>query len=792
MSEQEYEISSPPLSLFFSDDEISIDRSEIENLSLENFNETLDNCNNNIYLKDFEVENEGNNCNTLEQDKIIDYLENAEFTPCVVVDFVNGKIQRCGEKTKLRQLRNLFGTWEIDREAVNEVNGALERLGVCDTHFQFDNKYLHKSQNKLVKDFNQGIVQWRRCISCNKYITYFSRGVGCTIHSWKLNKQNIQVPCIGQYSCEVLRACPPLCRRAFDDIKQQQYICTSCYENLGGHIHHRPGRGKKGTTCINEKLHADDTTKGLECLGNWLICVARTENIEIKKDILTKTFETLLSFCNVTSNNKTCTATDTSIDEEKIFLNEPPSLFMIKFIFEKISKEKSEKKVNDFNDLKQFGCEFGQKIWNSRLEVNLNKHALECPQSIQEYYGAFPSFLNDFFFGIVSELCQKKINVCNWQRKTRQQSSKEVNREQTIKIVTFITSTLLNLAFPHLKIWLPQILASFGRMPRLLGSFRQLLNVCNITSHTDRYERILAKERMEKSDPARRLIKGNNIWKLAIIDNIDFKERSFKFGNIYDVTRDSSHTTLRMVFQINLPFEVENNPEPVVELTTDTPLFGINKHINDILMIFQRTIDELLDFRKINNELIYKKDFDADIIKSAILSKLNPGCLGPSPNIVILEPGSNPNSDEEILRVAEMYKEDFSMEDHSFLDIIADEAIYRRLIKCREKWPKIRPILGQWHTSKDFCSVLIVLFSSYGLLSLASRLGVRFLDKFEMAVDYRSTARVLDLIWVAVGTAISIYITSKGMRHSEIMSGSNNTGVCLKVYNSIKNKKFKI
>ncbi|GBC10068.1 hypothetical protein RclHR1_09310003 [Rhizophagus clarus] len=89
-----------------------------------------------------------------------------------------------------------------------------------------------------------------------------------------------------------------------------------------------------------------------------------------------------------------------------------------------------------------------------------------------------------------------------------------------------------------------------------------------------------------------------------------------------------------------------------------------------------------------------------------------------------------------------MYKDDFSMEDHSFLDIVANEAIYHRLIRCWDKWPKIRPILGQWHTSRDFCLVLIVLFSSYGLLSFASRLGVWFLDKFEMAVDYRSTARI--------------------------------------------------
>ena len=121
----------------------------------------------------------------------------------------------------------------------------------------------------------------------------------------------------------------------------------------------------------------------------------------------------------------------------------------------------------------------------------------------------------------------------------------------------------------------------------------------------------------------------------------------------------------------------------------------------------------MLDFEEIEDELIYKTDFDAETIKRLILDKLDQGCLGPSPNIVILEPGANPNSDEEILRVAEMYKEDFALESHSFLDIMADEAIFRRLIKCQEKWPNIRPLLGQWHTSKDFCSVLLVLFSSY-------------------------------------------------------------------------------
>ena len=236
-----------------------------------------------------------------------------------------------------------------------------------------------------------------------------------------------------------------------------------------------------------------------------------------------------------------------------------------------------------------------------------------------------------------------------------------------------------------------------------------------------------------------------------------------------------------MAFQIQLPIEVKTDPEQVIELTAESPLFGMNQNIDNILIMFQQIIYELLEFKKINDELTYKTNFNAETVKRVILNRLDYGCNGPSPKIVILEPGSNPNSDEEILHVAEMYKEDFAMESHTFLDIVADEAIFRRLIKCREKWPNIRPLLGQWHASKDFCSVLLVLFSSYGLLSLASRLGVRFLDKFESAIDYRSTARVLDLIWVAVGIAINIYITKKEILFSEIMNGEENNHICLKV-----------
>ncbi|PKY33757.1 hypothetical protein RhiirB3_452924 [Rhizophagus irregularis] len=551
--------------------------------------------------------------------------------------------------------------------------------------------------------------------------------VGCVIHTWYLNKKNIQVPCIGQYKCKALHSYPNLCNRAYENIKSPQSICCLCYENLGGHIHRRSRiRGKSASTCITEKLYDVDITKGLEFIGNLLIKIAQMENNEVKKNILIKTFEILLP---LTSNKITDIATIPTINT---------------------SINYDEEQENIIPDKP-------------------------------------PKFLNDFFSEMIDELYQQKMKICNIKRKKCHKLPKIIIPEETIKIVTFITSILLNLTFPHLKVWLPRILASFSHMPRLLGYFRQLLRVFHLTSHTDRYERQLAKIRMNTTDPSKRLIKGNNIWNLAIIDNIDFKEKTFKFGNIYDVTRGSSHATLRMAFQIQLPNEVKTGPEQIIELTTETSLFGMNQGIENTLTIFQQIIYELLNFKKINENFTYNTNFNAETIKREILNKLDYGPCSESPNIVILEPGSNPNSDEEILHVAEMYKKDFAMESDTFLDIVADEAIFRRLIKFREKWPYIRPLLGQWHTSKDFCSVLLVLFSSYGLLSLASRLGVRFLDKFESAIDYHSTARVLDLIWVAVGIAINIYITKKKILFSEIMNDEENSHICLKVNHFINN-----
>jgi len=54
---------------------------------------------------------------------------------------------------------------------------------------------------------------------------------------------------------------------------------------------------------------------------------------------------------------------------------------------------------------------------------------------------------------------------------------------------------------------------------------------------------------MKQVDPKLRLISGPNVWNLAVIDNVDFKQSSSKYGNVYDYSRIISHAT-RMVFPL--------------------------------------------------------------------------------------------------------------------------------------------------------------------------------------------------------------------------------------------------
>ena len=162
MSKQNDDIFSPSLSPFFINlVEDNIDDNKLERILLK-FNEMLAcvdsdtdvSITSNIDFEDFKDFEDFENFEKKarkqeiynEIDEIIDHLKQTKFTSYVIVDFINRKFQRCGETGKLRQIRNLLGIWQIDRDAVKEVDGVLSKLGVCDSHFQFDNKYLHKDK----------------------------------------------------------------------------------------------------------------------------------------------------------------------------------------------------------------------------------------------------------------------------------------------------------------------------------------------------------------------------------------------------------------------------------------------------------------------------------------------------------------------------------------------------------------------------------------------------------------------------------------------------------------------
>ncbi|GET57136.1 hypothetical protein GLOIN_2v1469926 [Rhizophagus irregularis DAOM 181602=DAOM 197198] len=135
--------------------------------------------------------------------------------------------------------------------------------------------------------------------------------------------------------------------------------------------------------------------------------------------------------------------------------------------------------------------------------------------------------------------------------------------------------------------------------------------------------------------------------------------------------------------------------------------------MRDIIFKINEIFISLLAFQyNERQELEYNK-IDLTAINSEILRQTEFGCNLPPLNVVILEPSGSLNDDNEILRAMEIYRRDFSLEENDFLDICADEAIFRRLIKCRNKSENIRPILvsfghsgglpcsEEWENSKD-------------------------------------------------------------------------------------------
>ncbi|CAG8625145.1 16863_t:CDS:2, partial [Cetraspora pellucida] len=109
-----------------------------------------DNYENDEYINENndEYNNKNNNENNDDNEDIYIRIANTStqsslLTPCAVLDIFEGNIRRCGGKTNLWALKQMIGTWEIDGDAIKEIKNSYHQLGVCFSHFTFDQNRLH-------------------------------------------------------------------------------------------------------------------------------------------------------------------------------------------------------------------------------------------------------------------------------------------------------------------------------------------------------------------------------------------------------------------------------------------------------------------------------------------------------------------------------------------------------------------------------------------------------------------------------------------------------------------------
>ena len=107
-------------------------------------------------------------------------------------------------------------------------------------------------------------------------------------------------------------------------------------------------------------------------MGNWLINIAQTGNNN-KENILIRTFNALLLFANLMLSS------DSTINTfVPTIVNEPPSLFMIKFFFIEFSKKQEIKKKLEIKEkeIKEKEEEIEKKLEIKDFKVSILSFSL--------------------------------------------------------------------------------------------------------------------------------------------------------------------------------------------------------------------------------------------------------------------------------------------------------------------------------------------------------------------------------------------------------------------------------
>lgn len=401
--------------------------------------------------------------NTEAGDEIeIPQTSSSNLTPCALVDIKNGTIQRCGETKDLRGLAQLIGTWQIDNAVINEAGKELGDIGVCQSHFMFDQNRLHEKGAKQEQNIELSFLHRRRCLFCGLNINFFSRGKFCHKHSISIGNKNLLIPCIGHKSCHALQINKPIVTTAKLQQKSR-YVCCSCFEKNGGHLYVRPGKGKSAPQCKTQGNHYEDTKKGLQLIGNWIFDLANSNNNLLKTKALANFTIVIEQLFNSTSSSMNESDTYSPAPITLIPPHKTPSFFFTNSFFKLHRINLKDYYYGFQEDYQKIGLQIGIELLKNRKQILQKKRELEEPNSLEEYRSVLLVKLYGLLDSIIRILIEKRRQHANHRKKYRHSinNCKQINDNNKIqKIVVFICSIIISVGFKSVKVWLTRMISS--------------------------------------------------------------------------------------------------------------------------------------------------------------------------------------------------------------------------------------------------------------------------------------------------------------------------------------------
>ncbi|CAJ0630448.1 3315_t:CDS:2 [Entrophospora sp. SA101] len=405
--------------------------------------------------------------------------------------------------------------------------------------------------------------------------------------------------------------------------------------NLDQNKFHRPIEGES-----HRKKHKEDSTSSLRLIARWINNVASSNNNDTKNNLLNLLINKVIGDFNTTETKATLPSSSTVIGSSDNLLI--PSFFHLNIALAVKNVNMNEDEENsqlDSKTFKNYGEILANSIWQTRNIIKENKLPLEEPESLDEFYEAIPKNLTSFFNSLITNLYEKKHEIVKKKQKQLNLPETEIKYPLIKKITTFLTSTV------------------------------------QVASHSKRHEYRVRNERISNIVPASRLEIGPNIWNLAVIDNIDIRDHTYSYGNIFDVTCNIKHAVVRIALQYKLPHPV-GIPIDDSEQILPEPIFS-GQFANEWVVKYDDVFSTLYEE---NN-----RDFGIERINESIRKYIKPGHNLPTPNLVILQGGPEANSNDNVYESCDMYLYDFVQVERERMLTLYDEIVDESNVLRRDR-----------------------------------------------------------------------------------------------------------